>query len=309
LLREVLDIIEILDSPKVNGEIVGKFFTEEGAENIVVKEIREGLNSTHVIRILIPGTQGKASNGEFPTLGIIGMAGGVGAYPEFTGLVSDADGVITALAAALKLTRMKKRGISLKGDVIVATHVTPRAKLIPHEPVPFVGSPISVPRLVRELVDPEMDAILSIDTTRGNRVINVKGIAITPTVKEGWILKVPEALLDILQNVTGRVPAVVPITMQDITPYGTGVYHINSIMQPATVTSAPVVGVALTAEVPVPGCATGATDVYSIEHAVRFCIEVAKEFTSRRIQFYDEEEYKLLVRLYGKMNVLQKGEQ
>jgi len=305
LLKEVLEIIELLDDPKVDGDIVGKFFMNEGAENVEVKEVRENKAYTHVIKVFIPGSKGKASGGKFPTLGIIGMAGGIGAYPEFVGLVSDADGVITALATALKLIRMKKKGVSLEGDVIIATHVTPRAKIIPHEPVPFVGSPISVPRLVRELVDPRMDAILSIDTTRGNRLINVKGIAITPTVKEGWILKVCDGLLDILQNVTGRAPAVVPITMQDITPYGTGVYHINSMMQPATVTSAPVVGVALTSEVPVPGCATGAIDVYSIEQAVRFCVEVAKEYTSKRVSFYDEEEYKLLVNLYGDMRVLQ----
>jgi hypothetical protein len=27
------------------------------------------------------------------------------------------------------------------------------------------------------------------------------------------------------------VPATFPVTMQDITPYGNGIYHINSIMQ------------------------------------------------------------------------------
>lgn len=95
-------------------------------------------------------------------------------------------------------------------------------------------------------VDPSMDAILSVDTTKGNRIINIRGFAITPTVKEGWILRVSEDLLDIMQYVTGRMPAVVPITMQDITPYGNGIYHLNSIMQPATTTNAPVVGVAIT---------------------------------------------------------------
>jgi len=56
---------------------------------------------------------------------------------------------------------------------------------------------------------------------------------------------------------TGRAPVTFPITMQDITPYGNGVDHLNSILQPATATAAPVVGVAICAETAVPGRATG----------------------------------------------------
>lgn len=63
--------------------------------------------------------------------------------------------------------------------------------------------------------------------------------------------------------------------MQDITPYGNGLFHVNSILQPATATAARVVGVALTAEVVVPGSATGASQPVDIELAVRFCLEVA----------------------------------
>ena len=104
-----------------------------------------------------------------------------------------------------------------------------------------------------------MDAILSVDTTKGNRIINLRGFAISPTVKQGWILRVSEDLLGMMQIVTGRLPAVFAITTQDITPYGNDVYHVNSILQPATATAAPVVGVAITAEVAVPGCGTGAS--------------------------------------------------
>jgi hypothetical protein len=150
-----------------------------------------------------------------------------------------------------------------------------------------------------------MDAILSIDTTRGNRVINQRGFAISPTVKNGWILRVSEDLLDIQQTVTGRAPVVLPITMQDITPYGNGLYHVNSIMQPSTATDAPMIGVALTAEVPVPGSATGASQPADIEQAVRFAIEVAKAYTRARCKFYDAAEWDLLVKRYGSMNLLQ----
>jgi hypothetical protein len=108
-------------------------------------------------------------------------------------------------------------------------------------------------------IDPGMDAVLSIDTTKGNRLVNHRGIAISPPVKEGWILRLTDDLLDIYQTVTGHPPVILPLTMQDVTPYGNGVHHVNSIVQPATATAAPVLGVAITAESVVPGSATGAS--------------------------------------------------
>jgi hypothetical protein len=80
---------------------------------------------------------------------------------------------------------------------------------------------------------------------------------------------------------------------------------LNSIMQPATATDAPVVGVALTAAVPVPGCATGANQVVDVEMAVRFCIEVAKAFGQAKSALYDAEEFGRLVARYGSMKHLQ----
>jgi hypothetical protein len=136
----------------------------------------------------------------------------------------------------------------------------------------MMSSPVDMTTLNREEVQPEMAALLSVDTTRGNRALNHRGIAISPTVKAGWILRVSEDLITILQHVTGRAAVVVPLTMQDITPYGNGLYHLNSIVQPSTATDAPVVGVALTAELPVPGSATGASQATDIDLAVRFCL-------------------------------------
>ena len=154
-------------------------------------------------------------------------------------------------------------------------------------------------------VDPEMDAILSIDATKGNWVLNRRGFAITPTVKEGYILRISETLIEIMREVTGMTPVVLPITTQDITPYGNGVFHLNSIMQPAVATSAPVIGVATTSSVPVSGCATGANQVGDLEMASRFCIEVAKAFTELACPFFDEKEYAHLIKLYGSLAHLQ----
>ncbi|MEM4721451.1 MAG: DUF1177 domain-containing protein [Candidatus Methanomethylicaceae archaeon] len=304
-LKQVIEIYELLDSPKANGERVASLLKKRGLKNIEVVPIEGEKGKTDSIKIWIDGINGRSTGGNAPTLGIIGRLGGIGARPHQIGLVSDADGGVAALSIALKLGDMKEQGDSLPGDVIIATHICPFSPIIPHDPVPFMGSPVAMKSLNDHEVDPQMEAILSIDTTKGNRIINERGFAISPTVKEGYILRVSEDLLRIMEHTTGRRPRVFAITTQDITPYGNGLFHLNSIMQPSTATQAPVVGVAPTTESVVPGCATGASHIVDIEEIVRFCIEVAKQFGTGQCRFYVEEEFKKLVELYGPMNHLQ----
>jgi hypothetical protein len=303
-LKQAIEAYELLDSAAITGEAIAAALRQRGLQ-VTVSQVQGERGSTTFLHSLVHGTDGKEAGGVAPTLGIIGRLGGIGARPEAIGLVSDADGAMTAIACALKLGDMIAAGDRLPGDVIVATHICPQAPVIPHDPVPFMGAPVDMAIMNRYEVDPRMDAILSVDTTRGNWVINRRSFAITPTVKEGYILKVSADLLRIMSYVTGQLPAVLPITTQDIIPYGTGIDHINSIMQPATATDAPVVGVALTAETAVPGCASGASQVIDVEMAVRFCLEVAKAFGQRRCTFYDAQEFERLVALYGTMVHLQ----
>jgi hypothetical protein len=150
-----------------------------------------------------------------------------------------------------------------------------------------------------------MDALLSVDTTKGNRVHCERGFAITPTVKEGWVLRPSETLLDIQERVTGEPPKTLTITPQDVTPYGNDVHHINSILQPATGTDAPVVGVATTSVSPVAGSATGANYLPDLVETVSFVLETAKDFTRGRASFHDESEFARLRSLYGSMKRLQ----
>lgn len=303
-LKQVLEIYEALDSARADGSRVRDIFSSRGVE-VDVQTVEGEQGSTDFVRITLGGQNGRRAGGSAPTLGVIGRLGGLGARPSAIGLVSDADGAITALSTALKLADMVRQGDQLAGDVMIATHICPDAPTQPHEPVPFMGSPVDIAQMNELEVAEEMEAILSVDTTRGNRVINRRGFAITPTVKEGYILKVSPSLLDLVTYVTGRPPSVVPITTQDITPYGNGIDHVNSIVQPATATPAPVVGVALTSVLPVPGSATGANQVVDIEQATRFCVEVAKSFGQRRCEFCDVEEFERLVQLYGPMTHLQ----
>ncbi len=302
--KQTIEASELLDSASVDGEIVAAVLQKRGVKVDVIRETGER-GFTDFVRMVIPGNNGKGTDGSAPTLGIIGRLGGIGSRPASIGLVSDADGAITVIACALKLADMVKAGDQLPGDVIIATHICPRAPIIPHDPVPFMGAPVDMATMNRHEVDPQMDAILSVDTTRGNLIVNQRGFAISPTVKEGYILKVSSDLLRLMSIVTGQAPVVLPITTQDITPYGNGIDHLNSIMQPATATTAPVVGVALTAETVVPGSASGATQLVDIELATRFSLEVAKAFGQGRCSFYDVDEFNRLVALYGSMQHLQ----
>ena len=304
MLKQVLEIIDLLDDANVNGLKVKEFCEAQGAKHVHVEKISSEIGETDFIKILIPGLRGKTNKDESPTLGIIGRLGGIGARPEMIGMVSDADGAVAALSAALKLIQMQAKGDYLYGDVIVTTHICPNAPTQPHDPVPFMGSPVDMKVMNEMEVVEDMDAILSIDTTKGNRLLNWKGFAITPTVKDGYILKVSDSLLDIMEIVLGEYPKVLPITMQDITPYGNDLYHINSLMQPCTSTRSPVVGVAITTQTAVPGCATGASHEVDIALAAKFSIEVAKAFGKGDCKFYDEEEFQLMVQKYGPMDHL-----
>lgn len=305
MLKQVIEIMELLDSATITGEKVASYLKDRGATDLKVWTIQGEEGSTDFIRIKIPGTKGKTEGGESKTLGIIGRLGGIGARPNQIGLVSDSDGATTALSLALKILDMGRNGDYLPGDVIIATHICPDAPIKPHEPVPFMGSPVDTATMNKEEVDPEMDAILSIDTTKGNRVANWRGFAITPTAKQGWVLKVSDSLLDIMEWVSGEHPKVCPITTQDITPYGNDLDHINSIMQPTIATDKPVVGIAITTQVPVPGCGTGASHPTDIEAAARYCLEVAKQYGRGLCSFYDEREWENILKRYGALEILQ----
>lgn len=304
-LKQTLLALDVMDSAYVNGEQVKQLFNDYPNVAVTVTVVQGEKGSTDFIKIVVPGTNGKSKAGDAPTFGIIGRLGGIGARPSRIGLVSDADGAVAAVASALKLAEMQTRGDSLKGDVIITTHICPDAPTRPHEPVDFMDSPVDILTMNKYEIVPEMEAIVSIDTTKGNRVINHKGIAISPTVKEGYILRISDDLLRIMEMTTGQLPVTFPITMQDITPYGNDLYHINSILQPAVATDAPVVGVAVTAQSAVPGCGTGASHEIDIASAVRFSVEAAKEFTNGTCEFYSKPEFDRIIQLYGTMKVLQ----
>jgi hypothetical protein len=304
-LKQTLDAYEALDSARASGRTVEQLLSAYPAVGVSVAEVHGAKGKTDFVKVVIGGTDGRARGGTARTLGIVGRLGGLGARPQRIGLVSDGDGAVAAIATALKIARMQAEGDPLSGDVIITTHVCPNAPTRPHQPVEFMDAPVTVADMNAHEVVPEMDAVLSIDTTKGNRILNHRGFAISPTVKQGYILRVADDLVRIMETTTGRPAVTFPITMQDITPYGNGIYHINSILQPSVATDAPVVGVAISAETIVPGSATGASQEIDIAAVVKFTVEVAKEFGRGSAQFYDAHEFARLNQLYGSMRRLQ----
>jgi hypothetical protein len=305
-LYQTLQVFEAFDSAYASGKTMADLLQNYPDVQLSITEISGNKGKTDFVKIVIPGSAGKSRGGVAPTLGIVGRLGGIGARPSRIGMVSDADGAIAAMAAALKLAHMQMQGDTLPGDVILTTQICPDAPTRPHEPVDFMDSPVETEEMNAHEVTPEMDAVLSIDTTKGNRIINHKGYAISPTVKEGYILRVSEDLLRIMEMTSGELPVTFPITTQDITPYGNGVFHLNSILQPSIATRAPVVGVAICAQSAVPGCGTGASHEVDIAAAAKFVVEVAKEFTRGTCHFYSVAEYERLLALYGSLAHLQR---
>ncbi|AJG21751.1 DUF1177 domain-containing protein [Cupriavidus basilensis] len=313
-LQQTLVIHEALDSPNANGAVVRDLFGAYTAAGVTVDVVtinnappEPTTNTTDFLTIVIPGTQGKRGGGKAPTLGVIGRNGAIGARPELVGLVSDADGPIGSLAVALKLAQMKHKGDHLAGDVIVTTHLSTNVSMQPHDPVPFMGMPVSSDTMNAYQVLPEMDAILSLDASKGNSIIKQRGFAISPTAMQGYILRVSPDLVATMESTTGCPAVTFPISQQDITPYHNGLYHFNSIMQPHVATAAPVVGVALTAQSVVSGSATSANHEIDIAEAVRFCVEVAKRFGAGKCQFFNVVEWGKIRAIYPDMTGFQRA--
>lgn len=304
-LRYVLEVMDLLDG-WVSGKRVADYLRGCGVE-ASVEAVESPTGRTEFVSMLIPGASGRSSGGAARTTGIVGRLGGVGARPTVTGMVSDADGAVAALACAAKLGRMQERGDTLEGDIRISTHICPNAPTEPHHPVPFMGSPVPMATMNDHEVHEQMDVVMSVDATKGNRIVNHKGISLTMPVVEGWIAPLSDGLLDLLQAVTGIPPVVMPLSTYDITPYGNGLPHVNSIVQPTVATAAPVVGVALTSGVAVPGCASGANHPVDVALAATLCVEIAKAMADPAFDVLDREVLKRARDLYGSMAALQGG--
>ena len=283
MLKEIVDVFMMLDDPNINGEKVRQFFLERGHNRAEVRRTGGDEGLAEFIKIIVPGRSGKLIGGSSPTLGIIGRWDG--SAPGKTGALSDADGVIASLAIALRLTEMAGEDDAPYGDVIVSTFLCYNALASDHNTASFLGSQIDMEAMNEIGVDPEMDTIISIGAAKGNRITSVRGFAITPVIREGCILPLPDGVIDVLQKSTRTGTDVICITSHDMEPYG-GQNSINSILQPNTATSAGVMGVAIQPEDVVPWSSAWAMHVVNVAGACTFCIEIAKSYGSMKLKFF-----------------------
>ena len=168
LYKELIELFDMLDSASASGsEVVEYFRSIDPMCQVETYPLEGPKGHTDMVRILIPGKNGKSKGGNAGTIGILGRLGGLGARPEQIGFVSDGDGALTALAVAAKLLRMQAKGDFLEGDVFVSTHVCPDAPTAPHEPVPFMNSPVETWQVNKEEVTDDLDAVLVVGLNRG----------------------------------------------------------------------------------------------------------------------------------------------
>ena len=109
-MKILLDLLDLLDDPRVTGESVVTRLKDWGVRDAATKTIGTNGKTTDFVNVLIPGRNGKTAGGNAPTLGIVGRLGGLGARPALIGFTSDGDGALAALTIAAKLGQMHVRG-------------------------------------------------------------------------------------------------------------------------------------------------------------------------------------------------------
>lgn len=289
--REIRLAYDLLSRYDSKSAAVLALLRKNGLEHVSINRAEVEGGHSDFLRILIPGFAGKSAGKSAPTIGVIGRLSGIKLQNQPLSLVSDADSAIAAIALALNLAALRQSGNGPMGDVIITTQLALQSSSAAHFPAALTASPVGTDAALRMEVDAEMDAVISISVARATNWVNNDGIAITPTVKGKLILPPSDKLLYLMETITGRRPVVFPLTSYDLTPVGNGLYHANTMMQPALVTDSPVVGVALTSANLVPGITPRHNALIDVEQAIRFVLEVILGFTAGEISLYNQEEF------------------
>lgn len=298
MLKDVLDVMDFMTSPTASVDEYLRLLPENQIK--VFREVVETeKGAMEFLKLLIPGSRGKWAGGDTKTLGIIGSLGALRIPGDNNALVSDADGCLVALSVALRLARMASRGQVLPSDVLVSTHICQQGHSIPHDPYPFVMSPIPSQLKHPRLVDKEMDAIVAVETCKSNKLVSHKGFAITHVAKEGLLLRVHADMIHIMEMVTGKLPVIFPVSQQDLTPYELGIHHVCGMMLGNLFTDAPVMGVPLTTESQTWPAWTNVSHPDVLEQAGRFCLEAAARFGVGDCRMYYEDDYIGMKKYFG----------
>ena len=73
LMKQIIDVYEVLDSSFVTGEAVKEYLLGIKADaNVEVYELVGPKGSTDMLKVRIPGKNGKTNGGDAPTIGLLG---------------------------------------------------------------------------------------------------------------------------------------------------------------------------------------------------------------------------------------------
>ena len=121
LIKQLIEVFDLLDSSTANGKEVEQYLKSVNPNaSTEVFPLTGPRGSTDMVRVSIPGRNGKTNGGTAPTIGLLGRLGAIGARPEMIGYVSDGDGALAALTVASKILDMQKKGDFLEGDVFIS---------------------------------------------------------------------------------------------------------------------------------------------------------------------------------------------
>ncbi|QIW22735.1 DUF1177 domain-containing protein [Sulfolobus sp. S-194] len=289
ILKTLIDVINILESKNPLEIIRKRLENKVKYEEITVGEVP-------YIKVLYKG-EGKDK------IEILGRLGAIQMVGTNKGLVSDADGAIITLTTLLELLNLMDKGITFDIDILFVTNLATKAKLIPHKPFDFMVPLMGLDDALKIEVDPTASFILSIDSTKGNRLAKYDDFALTHVVKDGYILKLHDNIIDIYNRVTEHEIYMISLTTGDLTPLDYNVYHISTLISPWLYTSSPVLGLATVSKQVIPGYETGVQNLTMLEHASRFCIELIK-YLEKGGKVYNENELMELESKLGKSNLI-----
>ena len=75
LIKQIIEVFDLLDSPHACGEEVKAYLQSKGEDDITVKTIRDGKYATDFIKIVIAGKNGRLTRGNCSHYGHCGAAG------------------------------------------------------------------------------------------------------------------------------------------------------------------------------------------------------------------------------------------
>lgn len=92
-LKHVLEVIDLLEDPRVDGFRVASWFKSKGFSDVgvVVDRLEGSKGRIDFVKIVVSGSRGKRVSGSALVLGVVGGLSGIGVRPSLIGMVSDAD--------------------------------------------------------------------------------------------------------------------------------------------------------------------------------------------------------------------------